>query len=106
MNNPTMNKQPADRMKSRKKDEFTRADYFQALALAHLSGVAHDTWRLLDATGNKEAGDAFAGLNESLLATANNLFPLYPHGNVQYPDNFPRWDRGQAWLRSEGIVSL
>jgi len=104
MNKPTMNNQPAARIKSRKKDEFTRDDYFQALALFYLSSVAHETWLLTDAMGNREAGDAFSGLHTSLFKQARGLFPLWPHGEGRPQDDFSRWERGQAWLKSEGIV--
>jgi len=87
------------------KVEFSRLDYFQALALAHLSSVAHEARLLVDATGNEEAGDAFSGLHESLLKQASGLFPLWPHGNGKPQDDFYRWNRGQAWLRLEGIIS-
>ena len=98
-----MNKQTADRMKSHKKDEFTRADYFRALAFDHLGSSAHDAGMLLENVLNDEVSDAFFDLRSEFHKSAGALFPIHPHGEGQPREDFSRWERGQAWLKSEGI---
>lgn len=79
--------------------QFTRNDYFRALALENLSSYCHSQMLLLDEVGAEELSTTFSFLSSEYHKQAQGLFPLRPH------ENFTEWKRAEKWKKAEGLGS-